>query len=179
MEILMRFRPNLGNQPQYSDSTMRTRRIKRTTKTGPSFDLDNAGIVSRIHDLRACFAPEFTSPIPLSAMKILSTKYPVPPELWGTETKRDTDRTSKAAKADNAEVPTELWDHHILNVFKMGDNFYRPTWCSLGFLRSLDILRNQLTAYACKLLTRSFFKWYKDHYGARFLLEALWCGLMI
>ena len=132
------------------------------------FELDDLNVQQRVDDIKSIFAP-LLRPHSLRALKMLSHIYPLPTSQTKTMSVSMEDRKTKAAKADDAAVPTFLWDSKIIKVFRAEESrsFSRPEWCSLGFIRALDILRSQITAYACRLLQRCFFRWYKENYSPK------------
>ena len=77
-----------------------------------------------------------------TSITFIANRYNLPTSKDGTSMVVDQDRTAKAAKADDAVVPTELWDLRILRVFKPDGKTTNsiPTWFNLGILRSINIL---------------------------------------
>ena len=144
----------------------------------PSFDLPQENIFNRVHILQKYFSPRVFNESSIASIKIIATKYTLPNSNHKDNNMISTDRISKAAKADNAAVPTDLWDLRILRIFNTEDKSDnpRPDWFSLGILRSLDILRSQFTVVACRLLFLSFMSWYKTKFGNPKLPNVIyWC----
>ena len=136
------------------------------TMDGINFDLEDTDLVQRVNEMKMIFHPTLR-PMSLKALRTLAVKYPLRSACTpGLMTSQD-QRKASAAKADSAGVPVHLWDSQVIKVLQEcdGQTFSLPGWCSLGLLRGLDILRSQLTAYACRLLQRSFFDWFKKEHG--------------
>ena len=139
--------------------------LKPRAKSKPNFDLDDGHLLQQVEEFKLNFYP-ILSVMSLKSLKTIADTYPLPTSGVAVKKAGNDNRISKVAKADDARVPTILWDTRVANVLSKdcSQKFCLPTWCSLGFLRSVDILRDQLTAYACRLLQRSFFKWFRQNY---------------
>ena len=80
----------------------------RHIKSGPSFDLPQENMSNRVNMLRSNFSPRVLNALSITSIKKIATIYPLPKSDHSDAKSLTTDRVSKAAKADNAAVPTEL-----------------------------------------------------------------------